>query len=86
MAEEKLIGEITHYFGKIGVAVLKLTKGSLKVGETIHLVGHGADFTQTVDSMQVEHKNVEEAKKKDDVGLKVNDVVKEGVEVYKVNE
>jgi len=86
MAEEKLIGEITHYFGKIGVAVLKLTKGSLKVGETIHLIGHGADFTQTVDSMQVEHKNVEEAKKKDDVGLKVNNVVKEGVEVYKVTE
>ncbi len=86
MAEEKLIGEITHYFGKIGVAVLKLTKGSLKVGETIHLVGHGADFTQTVDSMQVEHKNVEEAKKKDDVGLKVNNIVKEGVEVYKVTE
>ena len=82
---EKLIGEITHFFGNIGVAVLKL-EGKLKVGETIHLVGHGADFTQTVDSMQVEHENIEAAKKGDDVGLKVADKVKPGVKVYLVEE
>ena len=86
MAEEKLIGKITHYFGHIGVAVLELTEGNLKVGETIHIIGHGADFSQAVDSMQVEHKNVEEAKKGDSVGLKVGEKVKEGAEVYKVAE
>ena len=84
MAEEKLIGKITHYFGKIGVAVLELTEGNLKVGETIHIVGHGADFEQVVDSMQVEHQNVEAAKKGDSIGLKVNEEVKQGAEVYKV--
>lgn len=86
MAEEKLIGKITHYFGKIGVGVLELTEGTLKAGETIHIVGHGADFSQTVESMQVEHQNVEEAKKGDSVGLKVSEKVKEGAEVYKVIE
>lgn len=82
--EEKLIGRITHYFDKIGVAVLELTDGDLKVGETIRLVGHGADFTQTVESMQVEHQNVEKAKKGENVGLRVDEKVKEGVKVYKV--
>ena len=84
MAEEKLIGKITHYFGKIGVAVLELTEGGLKTGETIHIVGHGADFEQAVESMQVEHENVETAKKGDSVGLKVDEEVKPGTEVYKV--
>ncbi|TSC95753.1 MAG: hypothetical protein Athens101410_340 [Parcubacteria group bacterium Athens1014_10] len=84
MPEEKLIGKITHYFDKIGVAVLELTKAGLKVGETIHVTGHGADFTQAVGSMQVEHENVEKAKKGDAVGMKIDEPVKEGAEVYKV--
>ena len=54
MAEEK-IGIVTHYFGKIGVAALKITDGELEVGDTIHIKGHTSDFTQTVDSMQAEH-------------------------------
>ncbi len=86
MAKEKLIGKITHYFGHIGVAVLVLTEGDLKVGETIHIIGHGADFCQNVDSMQVEHQKVEEAKSGDSVGLKVTEKVKQGAEVYKIIE
>ena len=54
MAEEK-IGVVTHYFGKIGVAAIELTDGMLRVGDTIHVKGHTSDFTQTVDSMQMEH-------------------------------
>lgn len=84
MAKEKLIGKITHYFDHIGVAVLELTKGGLKTGESIHIVGHGADFAQAVESMQVEHESVAKAKKGDAVGLKVDQPVKEGAEVYKV--
>jgi len=80
---EKLIGQITHYFDHIGVAVIHL-QSELKVGETIHLVGHGADFTQAVDSLQVEHAQIEVAKKGDDVGLKVSAKVKPGTEVYLV--
>jgi putative protease len=83
MAEKK-IGVITHYFGKIGVAAAKLTEGELRVGDTIHVKGHTSDFTQTVDSMQVEHESVEVAKPGDEVGLKVADHAREHDEVFRV--
>jgi putative protease len=87
MAEEvqegKLIGKITHYFGKIGVAVIELSD-TLKVGDTIRIAGGATDFTQTVDSMEVEHQKVQEAKKGESVGLKVNEKVREDYQVYKL--
>ncbi|PIU03572.1 hypothetical protein COT44_02595 [Candidatus Shapirobacteria bacterium CG08_land_8_20_14_0_20_39_18] len=84
MADVK-IGKITHYYDKIGVAVLELS-ATLKDGETIRISGHGNEFTQTVSSMQVEHKQIESAKKGDAVGMKVDQAVKEGDEVYLVKE
>ncbi|UCG92416.1 MAG: hypothetical protein JSV97_01500 [candidate division WOR-3 bacterium] len=83
---EKLIGKVTHYFNKIGVGVVELTDGELKVGDTIHIKGHTSDFTQTVNSMQIEHEAIEKAKKGDSVGLKVDSVVHEHDEVYLVTE
>ena len=84
--EEKLIGKVTHYFGKIGVAVIELTD-SLKVGDKIRIVGGvDTDFTQTVESMEVEHQKVNEAKAGDSIGLKVKQKVREGYKVYKVIE
>jgi putative protease len=83
MAEQK-IGVVTHYFGKIGVAALKITDGELKVGDTIHFKGHTSDFTQTVDSMQVEHESVAVARAGDEVGLKTTEYVREHDAVYKV--
>jgi putative protease len=83
MAEEK-IGEVIHYWGKIGVAGIKITDGELKVGDTIHVKGHTSDFTQTVDSMQVENESVEIAKPGDDIGLKVKDHAREHDDVFKV--
>ena len=83
MAEKK-IGEIMKYFGKIGVAAIKLSEGSLKVGDTLHIVGHTTDVTQTVDSMQVENKSVTEAGQGAEVGIKVKDRVRESDTVYKV--
>lgn len=86
MAEEiegQLIGEITHYFSKIGVGVIKLS-GTLRAGDTIRVLGGQTDFEQKVDSMEVEHKKVEEAKAGESVGLKVEQKVKEGYKVYKV--
>ena len=77
----KEIGKITHYFGKIGVGVVELTAG-LKVGDTIVITGHDKEFEQPVDSMQVEHEQVQEAKKGDAVGLKVSEPVKDGDVVY----
>jgi len=88
MAEKKeeLIGKITHYFGKIEVGIVEITKGGLAVGDTIHIKGTGTDFEQPVDSMQIEHEQVDKVKKGDVIGLKVKDKVKEGDEVYKVTE
>ncbi len=83
--EEKEIGKITHYFGKIEVAVLELTS-DLKVGDTIHIKGHSEDFSQTVDSMQIEHENIPEAKAGQSVGMKVTQKVHPGDIVYLVTE
>jgi putative protease len=80
MAEK--IGKITHYFGKIGVGVIELS-GDLNVGDQITIKRGDGEFEQTVGSMQVEHQEVAAAKAGDAVGLKVDQPVKEGDEVYK---
>jgi translation elongation factor EF-1alpha len=82
MAEKK-VGEVTHYWGKIAVAGIKLT-GALSRGDTIRIKGATTDFEQTVGSMQIEHQNMETAKKGQEVGLKVKDKVRRGDTVYKV--
>ncbi|OIO38588.1 MAG: hypothetical protein AUJ75_02600 [Candidatus Omnitrophica bacterium CG1_02_49_10] len=81
--EEKEIGTIEHYFNKISVGIIKLS-GALKVGDIVHIKGHTSDITQNVDSMEVEHRSVEEAKAGDAVGIKVSDTVHEHDKVYKV--
>jgi putative protease len=83
MAEQK-IGIVTHYFGKIGVAALKITDGELNVGDTIHVKGHTSDFTQTVEMMQVEHESVDVARAGDEIGLKTEKYARENDAVYKV--
>ena len=82
--EEKKVGEIIKFFGKISVAAIRLSEGSLKVGDTIHIVGHTTDVTQTIDSMQIENKNVQEAGPGADLGIKVNGRAREHDIVYKV--
>ncbi len=82
MADKK-IGKITHYFDKIGVAVLELS-AKLKAGERIKISGHDNEFEQEISSMQIEHEQVPEADKGQSIGLKVDQPVKEGDEVYKV--
>ena len=82
--KEKLIGKITHYFTNIGVAVVEITDGELNVNDKIHIKSDVNEFEQTIDSMQVEHENVEKAKKGEAVGLKVEKPVREGDEVFKV--
>jgi putative protease len=84
--KEELVGKITHYFGKIEVGIVEITKGGLAVGDKIHLKGATTDFEQGIKSMQIEHEQVDKAKKGDVIGLKVKDKVREGDEVYKVVE
>jgi hypothetical protein len=79
------IGQVTHYFNKINVAVLSI-KEELQVGDTIHVLGHTSDFTQKVTSMQIEHKNVNVVKPGDDFAMKVIEPVREHDVVYKVLE
>jgi len=67
------------------VGIIELSK-ELKVGDTIHIKGSTTDFEQKVESMQIEHENVEKAKKGDAIGLKVKEKAREGDEVYKVLE
>jgi putative protease len=82
--EGKQIGRVTHYFGNIGVAVIELTD-KLKVGETIRIVGgEDTDFEQKVESIEVEHEKIKEAKKGNSIGLKVDQKVREDYKVYKV--
>jgi len=78
------IGKITHYFDKIGVAVLELT-ATLKTGDRIKISGHDNEFEQDITSMQIEHEQVAEANKGQSIGLKVDQPVKEGDAVYKVS-
>ena len=78
---EKEIGKITHVFDKIDVGILELNS-SLKVGDTIHILGNTTDFEQLVDSIQVEHKNIDNAKKGDIVGIKLNSKAKVGDKIY----
>ncbi|GBE20689.1 MAG TPA: translation elongation factor-like protein [Actinobacteria bacterium] len=69
---EHLVGTVSHYYDKLGVAGIELS-GELRVGDTIHILGHISDFTQTVDSMQIEHEAVDAAKAGDPIGVKVNE-------------
>lgn len=78
------VGVVTHYYSKIGVAVVKLTRNWLKVGQDIHIQGHSTDFTQTISSMQIEHKDIDTAQKGDEFGLKIDQKVREGDKVYLV--
>ncbi len=83
--KEELVGKITHYFGKIEVGIIELNK-KLNVGDTIHVKGGTTDFEQEIKSIQIEHEQIEKAKKGDVIGLKVKEKVREGDEVYKVLE
>ncbi|NQT06023.1 MAG: hypothetical protein HQ575_00615 [Candidatus Omnitrophica bacterium] len=78
------IGIVTHYFPHVKAAVIKLSKGSLKAGETICLKGHTTDFKQPVKSMQYNHTPIEEGRKGQEIGLKVKSRVRIGDIVYKV--
>jgi putative protease len=79
------IGVVTHYYGHLSVAVVKLDPGaSLRVGDSIHIKGHTSDFSQRVESLQIGHQPVQEVGPGDDFGLKVADHAREHDVVYRV--
>ena len=84
MAGEERIGIVTHYYSHLSVAVLRLDSGSLRVGDTIHVVGHTSDFRQRIESMQIEHQPVSEVSARQEFGLRVTEHARDGDTVYKV--
>src|SRR2546422_5991614 len=81
---EERVGFVTHYYGHLSVAAIRLESGSLRVGDTIRILGHTSDFRQRVDSMQIEHQPVTEAGKRQEIGIKVTEHAREHDDVYKV--
>ncbi len=84
MKEEK-IGRITHFFPHIPAGAIEL-EGELAVGDTIHIKGHTTDFTEVIESMQIENKSVEKGSKGDDIAIKLKERVRINDTVYKVIE
>jgi putative protease len=80
---EKEIGEVSTFFSHVGVAAIKL-KDKLKVGDRIKIKGHTTDIEQLIDSMQIDRKEVKEAKKGDEIGIKVTDRVRPNDKVFRV--
>jgi len=81
---EQLVGSVTHFFNKAGVIAIEMSEGELKVGDTIHVVGHLTDFTETVGSMQIEHEQMQVVKVGDLVGIKVVGKARPGDDIYRV--
>ncbi len=84
--EETRIGTVVNYFSKIGVAAIDLNEGELNNGDTIKIKGSTTDITQTIDSMQINKVAVDKAEKGSSVGIKVQDRVRPGDQVYIVSE
>lgn len=80
------VGVVQDYFAKIGVAALEITAHGIKVGDEIHFKGHTTDFSQLVDSLQIEHAQVNEAVAGASAGTKTKDRVRIGDKVYRVIE
>lgn len=85
MVEKKLVGKIVHFYPKISVVVVEL-EDTLRVGDKISVERESGSFEQVVDSMQIEHKNIEEAKAGDAIGMKVTEPTREGAKVFKIME
>jgi translation elongation factor EF-1alpha len=78
------VGQVTHYFDRPHVAIVKMTGDQVAVGDTIHIKGAHTELTEKVTSMEIEHRKIEIAKAGDEFGLQVADRVRTGDRVYKV--
>jgi hypothetical protein len=80
-----LVGEVSHYYNRIGVAVIDL-KDSLQIGDQVHFFGRSTDFRQEITSMQIEHESINEAGKGQEIAVKVDRRVRNHDKVYKLSE
>ena len=81
---DKAIGKVVHYYDKLGVAIIDLSSGGLKVGDELKFKRGDEEFSQKVESLQVDHQTVDSVKKGDSFGVKVDQPTKVGTEVFLV--
>lgn len=84
MVKEKQIGVVSNYFDHVNVAAVKLSDG-LKVGDVVKIVGGETNFDQSIESIQINHKQVSSAKKGDEIGIKVRERVRKDYRVFKIS-
>lgn len=82
--ERKKVGEVFHFYRKIGVAAIRLTDDGIAIGDTVQIQGPSTNVEQTVDTLQIEHADVSRADAGQEVGMKVRDRVREKDFVYKL--
>ena len=83
---EEQVGVVIKFFAKPSVAAIEITSGTIKKGDVLRYRGHTTDFSERVESMEVDNQAIEEAKVGDLVGLKVKERVRENDRVYRVEE
>jgi translation elongation factor EF-Tu-like GTPase len=81
---EHLVGHVTHWYGRSMVAGVHVDHGVLHAGDVVHIVGHTSDVQQPVESIEMEHRHIEEAREGDEIGIRVGDHVREHDKVYRV--
>jgi hypothetical protein len=79
---EEAVGTVTHYYSHLSVAIVQVNNGTLRTGDSIHIQGHSTDFTQPVESMELEHQHIDQAAAGQTVGVRVRDHVREHDIVY----
>jgi putative protease len=80
------VGKVSDYFAKIGVVAIKITAEGVRVGDRIRFSGHTTNFSQEIESLQIEHESVQEAAVGSEVGMKVSERVRTHDTVYKIVE
>ncbi len=81
---EKEIGRVVAFFRIPVVAVVRVTRGTLKPGDRIWIRGHTTDLKQVVTSIQLNHQPISEAKKGAEVGVRVSSRARRGDRVYRI--
>lgn len=84
--EKEKVGKVFTYFSKAEVAGIKLTDGSLSVGDKISIEGATTNFEQDLDSMQIDRETIETAGPGQSVGIRVKDRVRPNDVIYKITE
>lgn len=80
------VGTVTHYYGNLSVAIIQLETGTLRVGDVIHIKGHTSDFSQRIESMEIDHVHVDEAGPGKSFGVRVKEHAREHDVVYRVTQ